>query len=248
MSKPGDLVRQGMARELAPPYPAIPDTEVALLERFLRLVWDEARAPVAVDRHQVNFTTGAEEEISFALAKTIQWIRLSESVLVQSFFGAFRSNPAEPKLENFNRSSINRKCDFLFSRAVCAMGSHESLNGMFVEAKLVTADKAMGNYVGGGLMRFVTGQYAWAMPQGMLLAYVRETTQSLPDSLAAYYARESGKKAKEIRLIAGPKAFAKSLKATRMHWSSHARALVHDLSGNPLGDICVYHLWLDVHA
>ena len=74
---------------------------------------------------------------------------------------------------------------------------------MFVEAKLVSPKHPMGYYVSTGLQRFLNGDYAWAMPQAMLLGYCRATSQVLPDSLADHFARESGRKAQELAVIRG---------------------------------------------
>lgn len=248
MARPGDLIREAAAQELHPPYPAFQDAEVALLEVLLRLLWQEARSKEAVAKHGIAFDTAKEEEISFAIALTLELVQSTDSPMVSEFLEVFSIAPPEPKLDNFNRSSISKKCDFFFGRLHHQRGTRPNQNGMFVEAKLVSPKHPMGYYVSTGLQRFLNGDYAWAMPQAMLLGYCRATSQVLPDSLADHFARESGRKAQELAVIKGPTAFAKSRVKPRMHWSSHRRPQTLPSSGHPLGDICVYHLWLDIHA
>jgi hypothetical protein len=53
--------------------------------------------------------------------------------------------------------------------------------GMFVECKLLDATHSLRLYAVNGVLRFVQGDYAWAMPHGMMLAYVRSSAPTHDD-------------------------------------------------------------------
>ena len=120
--------------------------------------------------HQATKETGRLEAFSdgvFAIALTLELVQSTDSPMVSEFLEVFSIAPPEPKLDNFNRSSISKKCDFFFGRLHHQRGTRPNQNGMFVEAKLVSPKHPMGYYVSTGLQRFLNGDYAWAMPQAI---------------------------------------------------------------------------------
>ncbi len=242
--KPGYLVREALERQASMPYPGFQDFEVELLEKMLRRMWCEALASQAL--HKVDFAKAKEEEIPFALAVTFDTVLSVHSGKFQDFLGAFSYDAPEPKLQNFDRSSIGKKCDFTFRRAVPQPGTSRLHNAFFVEAKLVTNDHTMGYYASTGLERFLDGDYAWAMPQAMLLGYKRLTSQELPRSLEDHFRRNGGKKAQDLHLIEGPEAFVLSRGTPRMYWTLHNRDKPRPGTEVTLGKIQVFHLWLNV--
>lgn len=131
--------------------------------------------------------------------------------------------------------------DFYFRRPT-RPGRSTMTSGLFMEAKVIDRDKTMGNYCGDGLMRFVDSRYAWDMPQGLMLGYVRDTEQELPGALAQHLARHG--KIEQYQLRSGPDAFPPSRFTQRMHMTLHGRLKPHPITGNPSGDIMIYHLWL----
>ena len=101
-------------------------------------------------------------------------------------------------------------------------------------------------YCGKGLKRFVIGEYAWAMPQAMMLAYVRKTSQTLPESLQEHLSRNG--KPDEYLLHDGPAPceLSRVRNQPRLHYTLHGRDWVYPKTKTPPGDIKVYHLWLHV--
>lgn len=82
------------------------------------------------------------------------------------------------EVTNYNGQKLAKTPDLSFKlrspgaepRAV--VSSHDAL---FVECKPVDADHSAGSaYCDDGLIRFVNGDYAWAMQEAMMLAYVRD--------------------------------------------------------------------------
>ena len=242
--EPGCLVKEALEQQVPMPYPRFQDFEVELLEKMIRLIWGEAMASQSL--HKVDFQTAKEEEISYALAATFDILLSVHSVKFAPFLSAFHLDAPEPKLQNFDRSSIGKKCDFSFRRAAPQPGTSRLHNAFFVEAKLVTDDNPMSYYTSTGLKRFLDGDYAWAMSQAMLLGYRRLTSKELPKSLEDHFNRDSGKRAKEFLLLSGPHMFVLSHAPDYMYWTQHNRDKLHPESDIPLGEIQVFHLWLNV--
>lgn len=90
----------------------------------------------------------------------------------------YESVTRQAQFENYNGEKLAKAPDLCFKlrhdeiepRRVLA--AHDAL---FVECKPVDARHAAGGkYCDDGVIRFVIGDYGWAMQQGMMLAYVRD--------------------------------------------------------------------------
>lgn len=134
--------------------------------------------------------------------------------------------------------------DFYFRRPT-RPGRSPMTSGLFMEAKIIDHKKLMGNYCGKGLVRFVDGRYAWDMPQGLMLGYVRNTAQKLPHALVQHFQRLGKADEYQLRQL-NPQAFSASRFSERMYITLHGRPNPHPVSGKANGDILVYHLWLRV--
>lgn len=246
MNRAGKLMAAAIANETKPPYPPFQDAEIAILERVLRLTWREAKSTAGVNRHKVDFWSAKEEDISYALAETLDLLIAGETSELKPFLAVFHFQAPEAKLRNYDRSSIRKMCDFSFSRRHAAPGTLRHHNAFFVEAKMVTNDHPMSYYLKSGIMRFYEGQYAFCMPHAMLLGYKRDTTQTLPASLAQHFRRSGGKNGAAVGLLGDVEPFPLSRFTDRMHLSRHARPGYHLDGSTPLGDVALFHLWLAV--
>ncbi len=244
MNRAGKLVAAAIANEAKPPYPAFQNAEIALLEAVLRLTWGEAKSRAGVQRHDVDFWSADEEDISYALAETLDLLIAGGASELMPFLTVFNFQAPEAKLRNHDRSSTKKMCDFSFSRRHAGPGTLRHHNAFFVEAKMITNSHPMSYYSKSGIKRFYEGQYAFCMPHAMLLGYKRDTTQALPDALMQHFGRSGGKNGVAMGLLEDVKAFSLSRFANRMHSSRHLRPGVHRDGVTPLGEITLFHLWL----
>lgn len=227
------------------PYAGFSDLEMLLVEKALRLVWAESTKRFQC--HRIEFGNADEDDISSALVMVFDNIWSNDRHLLSELAKYFDPVPAfnsQVGALDYLGQKLKYKPDITFRRNYTESGMSVLNSCLFVEAKLVDRTKTMGNYCGDGLMRFVEGKYAWAVPQAMMLGYVRSSDQHLPDTLAQHFNRHE--KTAEYKLAEGPVAFALSRYSDRSYRTVHNRALRYPETNRPLGPITVVHLWLRV--
>jgi len=123
------------------------------------------------------------------------------------------------------------------------ISSHEAL---FVECKPVDAAHAAGSaYCDDGLIRFVNGDYAWAMQEAMMLAYVRNgrtIAKHLTPAMVASKRRSSLGIVRPLEVCSGLAA-APCAEAEAVHVTQHRRDFPWPDGKGLATDITVYHLW-----
>ncbi len=123
------------------------------------------------------------------------------------------------------------------------VSAHDAL---FVECKPVDANHPAGSaYCDDGLIRFVNGDYAWAMQDAMMLAYVRDgrtITGHLAPAMADSTRKTSLEIVKPLQLCPGLTAAA-SADAEAVYFTKHLRTFPWPDGKGPATEITVYHLW-----
>ncbi len=227
------------------PYAGFAALELLVVEKALRLVWLEA--PKRFYCHQIDFNTADEDEISSALVLVFDDLWAKDRHLLSDLSKLFNPVPifnGQHGAVNYLSRPLNYKPDLTFRQNYTAAGISALNACLFIEAKLVEQGKTMRGYCGHGLTRFVDGTYAWAMPQGMMLGYVRRTSQKLPDSLRAHFKRPG--KRDSCRLTNGPVAFPLSGFANRSYLTVHDRTWNYPETNKSPGPISILHLWLQI--
>jgi hypothetical protein len=225
------------------PHPPLGLPVILLIRRVLLRAFELLR--------EQNFGLGAasEDEITAALRRVIQ-NNLRESGSVAGFSKhTYESLVRQGQWENFNGSVLTKTPDLFFklrddnseARPVIS-----EFDGLFIECKSVDGKHPVGSkYCDDGLIRFVRGDYAWAMPEGMMLAYVRGKRTIAGHLIPAM--------SEPLRLNALGTACLPSCcsngatvacaPAEAIHKSSHRRAFNWRDAKGPATDICIYHLW-----
>jgi hypothetical protein len=126
-----------------------------------------------------------------------------------------------------------------------AFSEHDAL---FVECKPVDASHSVGSkYCDDGLCRFVNGDYAWAMEEGLMLGYARHGRTIAGNLIPAM---EEPKRLQELKTAAFPRPIEvtgaeASASAEALHVSCHRRGFAWVASKGPATDILIYHSWHD---
>jgi hypothetical protein len=155
----------------------------------------------------------------------------------------FASVRREPKIRNFNGSNLDKMPDLLVEFVDRPAGVMNSQYGIFIECKPVDADHTVGvHYCDKGLVRFVRGDYAWAMQSAMMIGYARSGYTIHPKLSDALQARSQATATKEE---AQPcrHSIADSTSES-VHVSKHARMFKYAETGNAAPAILIRHLWL----
>jgi len=152
------------------PHPPIPQRTILLLCNVVRRAWQ-----LLVEYPPENFHlhSAKEDAITQVLVEIIE-NRLRKNGEVAGFNHAcFGKVAREPKITNFDKKHPDKMPDIFFDlkREKCQVLSDQ--DGLFVECKPVDHDHPLLScYCQKGLIRFVNGDYAWAMRDGMMVGYV----------------------------------------------------------------------------
>lgn len=237
----GMFSTQATATDCFPHGPLPPQQIRAILEAF-RLAWAELMArphPHGID------SPDDENEISIsdALLSVMSTIHNSDPPPIPVFTRDFQTPISDQSLKNYDRSKIVTRVDFCFRPKVnpCP-GRDPRYYGLFVEAKPIHGG-SISNYVTKGLIKFQIGDYAWAMTQGMMVAYVHPTRREPLDALSQYFGRHGN--AQKFGLRTSPNFWPKDRHIPRPCITKHARTWQYPPpDGRDPGDIDIIHLWL----
>jgi len=227
------------------PYGGFNDLELLVVEKALRLVWAEAGKRTHC--HNIDFRKANEDQISSALCLVFDNIWAYDRTLLSDLATLFQAVPefnSQHGAVDYLGRALKFRPDFTFRRIYTPPGM-SVLNGcLFIEAKVIDPGRTMGTYCGDGLLRFVDGTYAWAVPQAMMFGYVHQTNQQLPNSLADHLQRRG--KRETYKFMGGPTAFSPSRFSNRSYTTLHDRDWTYPGTTRPAGPIKVLHLWLQV--
>lgn len=145
-----------------------------------------------------------------------------------------------PEISNHDGSHPAKKPDlvlFLLKRERYSVQS--SQDAIFAECKPVDDTHAIGqHYCDQGIMRFVNGEYAWAMQDGVMVAYVRGC-RTIESTLSPALA---GKDRHERLGSPAPPTIVPTKEGTLLHRTEHARKFLW-AGGEEACSIRLYHSW-----
>lgn len=225
---------------LAPPHPAIEPRVLRLIERAILRAWELVRtAPPP----QFNLNTATEDQITTVLHNTLV-NRVLYTRAVRGFTPDLFRVAREPKVWTYNEASLDKMPDLFFYLISERTVAFPDQDGLFVECKPVDTSHATGgHYCDRGLGRFVKGEYAWTMREGMMIAYA-VNGYVLPDELTASLA--AGTRPTDMPLLRGPNVIPKTAAtayAQRPYTTEHSRSFTYT-SGGAAPEILMHHLWL----
>lgn len=152
-----------------PPHEKLSPRLFWVVEAALRKAWEIVttdRAPGAAWR------TAKEDDLTLLVLETLAdtvWHRK----MIEGFDNKVFSTPnREAKIRNFDGHKPDKMPDLLIQFVNPPSNAKPSQFGIFIECKPVDAAHAVGtHYCGKGILRFIQGDYAWAMQEGIMLAY-----------------------------------------------------------------------------
>lgn len=222
------------------PHPPIPLAVFLIVEAAIRRAWAILREN---PRAGFDLASATEDPITHEL-----YVVLYEDVFANGRVEGFNRElftvgHREPKLQNFDGTSLDKMPDLLVALIGRRAVANPTQDGLFIECKPVDRDHPAGqHYCDKGLIRFVNGDYAWAMQEAMMVGYAREgytISPKLDDALAA--------RPDAIPTIAYPRRCADS-KPTRfaevVHASTHRRSFPYVGTCTDAPPITIRHLWL----
>ncbi|MGD0091127.1 MAG: hypothetical protein ABSE73_14510 [Planctomycetota bacterium] len=148
----------------------------------------------------------------------------------------------EPKVTNFDGKHPDKMPDLVFDLTRDSLPVLTTQDHLAVECKPVDKEHpAGGHYCDEGLQRFVDGDYAWAMQEAMMVAYVRDGRCISADLLPAMAERRDVLGIVEEANPVGRPPAAKE--AESLHVSTHSRAFSWLEGRGTACNIRIFHSW-----
>lgn len=152
------LIRNLTASGTAYPLDDFSDREKRVLLSALRAAWARVSASGSPMTNEDGITT--------LMVDALREIRRQKSV--PGFLSTTFETPVRDAKEvNFSGAHPDKMPDIVFRPT----GDFDARRAWFVEAKIVDLNHSVADYIGKGVMRFVIGDYAWAMPSAAMVAY-----------------------------------------------------------------------------
>ena len=225
------------------PHPRLGLPVILLIRRVL------ARALEQLREQGFNLAKASEDEVTAALRSVIE-NDLRESGRISGF----NKRNYEPVIRqgqwaNYNGSILTKTPDLCFKLRQDEGDPRPVIPeyaALFVECKPMDAThSAGGKYCDDGLIRFVRGDYAWAMQEGMMLAFARDGRTIAKHLIPAM--RDSGRMTSlhtlDLPTESTISAAAATGSAEAVHLSRHGRSFPWIHGKGPTTDITIYHLW-----
>lgn len=239
-----------ISAETSLPFPPMELRVLLGIEEGIRVAWkslisDATKHAIMLKCDEVDINVDLELELD----KT-----LSENTC-PTFTDAQFNAPTRSEFFNFNGEKREKRPDLVFSLKDSRPGIDlRKYDAVFAECKIIggESNKNMGWYVKGGLSKFVDGDYAWAMPQALMIGYIR-TTQKMPDPLSEYFfKKKTGGEfnSKVYNLQGDPVMCPQSNRRTvyRVCRTVHSRSWGYPPDGKRKpGPITIRHLWLELN-
>ncbi len=213
------------------------------IEQAIRVAWDRLKRSTSAP----ILATGEEKHITIELQQVLEEIR-SSGICEPFTESEFSELMRGAEFMSYDGSHLEKRPDLSICLKTRRPGISSSLNiydRLFVECKVLDQNNAnVSRYAEHGIARFVKGEYAWAMPHSMMVAYVR-TDQTLPDALAQHFDRNRGTNLEKYAVKTLPERCCLSRREPRVYFTVHRRSWSYP-PGNAPGDIKIRHLWLPV--
>lgn len=225
------------------PHPPIGFPVILLIRRVLLRAFEILR------EQSFDLAAASEDQVTAALRSIIE-SNLRQSGEVRGFNKRkFETVIRQGQWANYDGTRLTKTPDIFFK-----LHDYESeprlvlseFEGLFIEAKPVDSTHPVGSkYCDDGLIRFVRGDYAWAMQEAMMLAYARDGR-----TIAGHLIPEMAKanRMTSLATVQLPEAChataaAACSEAEAVHFSQHRRNFPWPDAKGLATDITVYHLW-----
>lgn len=215
------------------PHPQISQRIVLLLCKVIKRAWQLLKEKPPSD---FILQSADEDTITQVLVEIIE-NRLRKSGDVDGFNCAlFGKVTREPKITNVDKKHPDKMPDIFFDLKRDQLPILSDQDGLFVECKLVNS-RLFSWYCKKGLIRFVNGDYAWAMQNALMVGYEKEPYSF--KKLASVL--DDSKKSAALKTINHS-----AVDEYAIYRSNHNREFEWPESRGQACPIMVSHLWLSV--
>jgi hypothetical protein len=225
------------------PHPRLGLPVILLIRRVL------LRAFVLLREQKYDLANATEDQVTRALRSTVE-NSLRQTGEVKGFNKrTFDFVVRQGQWHNFDGTEIAKIPDLFFklrdddNQRVRVLSEFD---GLFIEAKPMDSTHPAGSkYCDDGLIRFVRGDYAWAMQEAMMLAYTRDGRTISEHLIPAMSQadRMTSLATTHLPEICPVAAASACPEAEAVYISHHRRNFQWPDGKGSATDITVYHLW-----
>jgi hypothetical protein len=220
------------------PHPPFPDAVLRAVVSAIRRAW----MPIAEDerkRGTEKVTREKERHLNNELRKELFALILLWRTQDASAPDMFEMPVVDGAMEDYLGKRLQSSPDLTIRlRDVRPLAANPLFDAIFIECKRVREGSNLGPYTK-GMKRFLDGQYAWAVPQAVMIGYL-ETGQVLPDHLEERIRRNGD--GMQVVAYSNNQAVRSSGKRY-LAYTRHERTWTHR-NGDAPGNIELLHLWL----
>lgn len=214
------------------PLDPIAEAHLDVIFETVVRVWQELK-----DERSQALTDGSEAEINALMESRLNSLWRSDPLWSQLVSSVARGKESL----SFDGTHLEKRPDL----SIYLTGKHPSFP-VVVECKLIDhgSGKGVDLYCNNGIARFVSGQYAWANSEAILIAYIRDGS-SVEEHLSPFLAAGVERRPDPWQTHRLPAA-AMGLRST-ISSSHHLRSFRYPAgvgAGTP-GNIALWHLWLN---
>lgn len=211
-----------------------------LILQGLRSAWERTLEQTSEDGG--NLCAETEPVITSRLQIALNAI-LGEPGHPSGFSGSiFQDVVRGAEIHNYSDESLEKRPDLTFRLISVEPGLDRSMYALFAECKIVGPGHPVAGYCNSGILRFIVGDYAWAMPSGMMLAYSHPgftvSSTLLP------HLRRATPETQELLVHHLPRLSLGLSGDPQVYESHHGRPWIYPEQGHRPGNISLLHLWL----
>lgn len=240
----------GQPPRIEPPYPAWPVEQIVVVEEAITT----AMQRVLAEKLPQDIVIAKENDITNWLEDELCSLLDTDAVAGFSYF-VFEKPRRGSEKENYNGTKISKKPDLLFQRLGNPAGVMDTRqDAWFCECKILEAKSkhTLKEYIEDGLMRFVEGDYAWAMPSAQMIGYARHIAVKdfrPTNQLSEYFTKTETKTGKTYAALTGliteKTQMLRAAGTPPIHATTHVRSFPLRDNGTP-GPITLRHLWFQM--
>ena len=216
---------------------------ILLIRRVLCRAFERLR------EERLNLAVAGEDQVTAALLAVIE-NNLRQNGTVAGFDRrSFERVVRQTETANYDGTKLGTAPDLCFRLRRDDLEPRTALSeydALFVECKPVDKKHYAGSdYCDDGLIRFVRGDYSWAMQEGMMLAYSRDGRTIAGHLIPAMEDADRQSSLGTAQLPKPCRANAANAisRAEAVHVSKHSRNFQWPHGKGPACDITIYHLW-----
>jgi len=217
---------------------AIAPSLMKVVENALSWAWRELLSDVA--NGHFSICKSDEDQITRRLYSILCRMHAKDPDRI-SGFSLFETPVREGNMSNYDGKHPDRQPDLTFRPLRGHIQtSDSSLAGIFVECKPIDSGHPIQSvYCKEGLIRFIRGDYAWAVDHALMVGYVRNRCH-LPSGLTPCI--DDDQAGKKYRFEGNLTALTPTSSGDAVYQSTHRRTF--SLSSQPADSIDLHHLWL----